>query len=74
VLPLDVPLVTTCHVCDGTGGYLFDCDRCYGEGTVERRLPLPLRIPAGVRDGAVFQVAVDDPGVRTILLTVHIRL
>jgi molecular chaperone DnaJ len=74
VLPLEVPLVTTCHVCDGTGGYLFDCDRCYGEGTVERRMPLPVRIPAGVKDGCVFQVAVDDPSVRTILLTVHIRL
>jgi len=73
VLPLEVPLVATCHVCEGTGGYLFDCDRCLGEGTVERRLPLPVQIPAGVRDGAVFQVAVDDQNVRTILLTVHIR-
>ena len=44
-----------------------------GEGKVERRLPVPVRIPAGVPDGTVFQVALDDPTVLSILLTVHIR-
>jgi molecular chaperone DnaJ len=73
VLPLDVPLNTTCDVCEGTGGYVFDCERCGGEGKVERRLPLPINIPPGVRDGEVFQVAVDDPGVLSVFLTVHIR-
>lgn len=73
VLPLEVPLSTLCPACDGTGGLLFDCGRCAGEGTVERRLPCPVRIPAGVRDGTVFQVSVDEPAVQSILLTVHIR-
>jgi hypothetical protein len=73
VLPLDVPLTTTCDLCEGTGGYIFDCERCGGEGKVERRLPLPISIPPGVRDGEVFQVAVDDPGVLSVFLTVHIR-
>jgi hypothetical protein len=40
---------------------------------VERRLPVPLRMPPGVREGTVFQVAVDDPSLVSILLTVHIR-
>ena len=44
-----------------------------GEGKVERRLPVPVRIPPGVPDGTVFQVALDDPAVLSILLTVHIR-
>ena len=73
VLPLEVPLLTTCPTCDGTGGFVFDCGRCGGEGKVERRLPIPVRIPPGVRDGTVFQVAVDDPGVVSIVLTVHLR-
>jgi molecular chaperone DnaJ len=73
VMPLDVPVSAQCPSCDGTGGFVFDCGRCGGEGKVERRLPVPLRIPPGVRDGTVFQVAVDDPGVLSILLTVHIR-
>lgn len=73
VLPLDVPLLTTCPSCEGTGGFVFDCARCDGEGKVERRFPVPLRIPEGVREGTVFQVAVDEPGVLSVLLTVHIR-
>jgi molecular chaperone DnaJ len=73
VLPLDVPLMTSCPACDGTGGFVFDCGRCGGEGRVERRMPVPIRIPAGIPDGTVFQVAVDDPAVLSVLLTVHIR-
>ena len=73
VLPLDVPLLTTCPSCEGTGGFVFDCARCDGEGKVERRFPVPVRIPPRVREGTVFQVAVDEPGVLSILLTVHIR-
>ena len=73
VLALDVPMSSTCPSCEGTGGFVFDCGRCGGEGKVERRLPVPLRIPPGVQEGTVFQVAVDDPSVLSILLTVHIR-
>jgi DnaJ-class molecular chaperone len=73
VLPLDVPLDAVCPSCEGTGGFVFDCGRCGGEGKIEKRFPVPVRIPAGVRDGAVFQVAVDDPAVLSVLLTVHIR-
>lgn len=73
ILPLDIPLQGSCPACQGTGGLCFDCGRCGGEGMVERRLPIPVRIPGGIRDGAVFQVAVDEPGVTSVLLTVHIR-
>lgn len=73
VLPLDIPLESSCPSCDGTGGPLFDCDRCGGEGAIERRFPVPIRIPPHVKEGTVFQVSVDDPGVLSILLTVHIR-
>lgn len=73
VLPLDVPLSASCSACDGTGGDVFNCAACSGEGKVERRLPVSLRIPRGVRDGTVFQIDVDDPSVTSVLLTVHIR-
>jgi DnaJ-class molecular chaperone len=73
VLPLDVPVATSCPSCEGTGGYVFDCERCGGEGTIERRFPVPVRIPPGVREGTVFQVTVDDPSVLSVLLTIHIR-
>jgi molecular chaperone DnaJ len=73
VLPLDVPLSASCWACDGTGGDVFNCPSCGGEGKLERRLPVSLRIPRGVRDGTVFQIDVDDPAVTSVLLTVHIR-
>jgi len=72
VMPLQIPLVLACPACEGTGGSVFDCDRCGGEGTLERRLPVAVRIPAGIKDGAVFQVKIDDPAVLSVLLTVHI--
>lgn len=73
VLPLDVPISTSCPSCEGTGGFIFDCGRCGGEGKIERRLPVPLSIPPGVREGTVYQVALDDPAVVSILLTIHLR-
>lgn len=72
-LPLEIPLSAPCAACQGTGGEYFNCSECGGEGKLERRLPVTLRIPRGVRDGAVFQVQVDDPAVVSVLLTVHIR-
>jgi len=73
ILSLDVPVTATCEACSGTGGAGLDCGRCLGEGKIARRLPVPVRIPAGVRDGEVFQVRTDDPAVPSLLLTVHLR-
>lgn len=73
VLSLDVPVSATCDSCEGTGGALFDCGRCQGEGKVARRLPVPVHVPPGLREGAVFQVRTDDPAIPSILLTVHLR-
>lgn len=73
VLSIDVPVTATCDGCGGTGGTVFDCGRCQGEGKVARRLPVPVHVPAGLREGTVFQVRTDDPAVPSILLTVHLR-
>jgi molecular chaperone DnaJ len=73
VLPLDVPVTSECPSCEGTGGFAFDCERCFGEGHIERRLPVPVRIPAGIRGGTVFQVGVEhEPKALAILLTIHV--
>ena len=73
VLSLDVPVTATCLSCEGTGGQLFDCGRCGGEGKVGRRLPVPVQVVPGTRDGAVYEVRTDDVAVPSILLTVHLR-
>ena len=73
VLSLDIPVTATCGSCSGTGGDLFDCTRCGGEGQVSRRLPVPVHLPSNTREGSVFQVRTDDPAVPAILFTVHLR-
>ena len=72
VLSLDIPVTATCASCSGTGGDVFDCARCGGDGQVSRRLPVPVHVPRNTREGAVFQVRTDDPAVPSILLTVHL--
>jgi DnaJ-class molecular chaperone len=71
-LSLDMPVPSSCPACRRTGGYLLACSVCGGEGRIQRRQPVAVRIPAGVRAGAVFQVRLDEPDVDAILLTVHI--
>ena len=73
VLSLDVPVTARCDVCHGTGGSLFDCERCQGDGTIHRRLPVPVHVPPHTHEGTVFEVRTDDPAVPSILLTVHLR-
>ncbi len=73
MVALDIPLSATCDACDGTGGEMFDCRRCLGDGKVARRFPVPLHVPAGTRDGAVFHVRTGDPALPALLLTVHLQ-
>jgi DnaJ-class molecular chaperone len=73
VLPVEVPIESECPDCDRTGGFVFDCPSCSGEGKVQRRLPVPVRIPAGVRDGTTFQVRVDEAALLSIFLTIHVH-
>jgi DnaJ-class molecular chaperone len=72
-LPLDIPFEGRCPSCEGTGGPLFDCGECYGEGQVQNRLPLTVFVPPHVRNGAVFQIAIDEQALRSVFLTVYVR-
>lgn len=72
VLPLDLPVSAECSSCEGTGGAAFDCAPCSGEGRIGMRLPMPVRIPPGIRTGTVFDLRVDETTVRSLLLTVHV--
>jgi molecular chaperone DnaJ len=56
-LPLDVPLSMPCPCCDGEDfGF---CAMCGGEGALEERVPIRVRIPAGVRSGTTLQIQLD---------------
>ena len=72
VLPLKIPFQSPCRECAGSGGLFWVCVGCDGMGVRESRVPVALRIPAGVRDGTIFQVRVDDSPASAVLLAVHI--
>jgi hypothetical protein len=52
MVPLEVPLPSTCHDCGGRGERWTElCLRCNGRGTEVRRHQLQVAVPAGVLDG-----------------------
>jgi len=72
---LSVPVARSCPVCGGTGrrgGYW--CPRCAGAGEVEGDRTIRVRIPAGVRNGAVLQLSVEVPQGRPLNLRLHVRV
>ncbi|QCQ22845.1 DnaJ domain-containing protein [Desulfoglaeba alkanexedens] len=72
---LSVPVARSCPVCGGTGrrgGYW--CPRCAGAGEVESDRTIRVRIPAGVRNGAVLQLSVEVPQGRPLNLRLHVRV
>jgi hypothetical protein len=69
--PLDIPVRSTCTTCQGRSES-WSCVTCAGEGAITVRLPAGLRLPPGVRDGAVFQIHMDAGVPVSVVLTVHI--
>jgi len=72
LLPIDIPTRSTCKVCGGRGLESWMCLTCDGAGVVLSRAAATLRLPAGVRDGAVFQVYVDGATPMSVMLVVHV--
>lgn len=59
MVPLEVPVRCTCHVCGGRGETWAErCVRCQGSGTELLRHQLQVAVPAGVLDGACFKFTV----------------
>ena len=68
IVPLDVPLRTTCRTCGGRGEtWTEPCAACSGTGTEVLRHHVNVCVPAGVADGARFRFSVatrHDPPTR----------
>ncbi len=55
LVPLEVPVRSTCRHCGGRGGSWSEaCSHCNGSGVELRRHRLKVAVPAGVMDGARF--------------------
>jgi len=55
---IDLPLVSTCAACNGTGGWRRDCERCRGVGYFSETREVTVNVPAGVRTGDTIAVPV----------------
>lgn len=63
ILPIQIPAVSSCPLCGGTGrDWSALCGHCGGEGAVEEPRRLALRIPRFVRDGTVWATPLLDTG------------
>lgn len=75
LVPLDVPLRSTCPRCGGRGEVWDEwCAACGGEGEVAAVHQMQLRIPAGVREGARFRFTVAPPGAPPTSVEVRITI
>lgn len=75
IIPLDVPVHSTCSSCAGRGETLgFFCLACDGRGAVEERKTFPVTIPPHVRSGSSFAYDLGALGLPDVLLHVDIHI
>jgi molecular chaperone DnaJ len=74
-VPLDVPLRRTCPRCGGRGETWAEwCASCRGLGEVSRHHEMQVRVPPGVRSGALFRFSVTPPGAPATLVEVRVTI
>jgi DnaJ-class molecular chaperone len=74
-IPFEVPVFSICHECGGLGRqWVFPCTGCDGDGRIVDRQAIEVRVPAGVRDGAVLDVSLEALGVTNLWLRVFVRV
>lgn len=62
VVPLDVPVRSTCPLCDGRGeSWMEPCRGCSGTGAWHLPHRVRLSVPAGVADGTRFHFTISAP-------------
>jgi DnaJ-class molecular chaperone len=71
-LPIEIPMQSVCKACGGRGLESWMCATCSGYGFVYSRVPVVLRLPAGVQDGAAFQIHLDAGTPVSVMLVVHV--
>ena len=75
LVPLRIPLRSICATCGGRGEAWEEwCTTCAGTGEVSADHPLRLRVPAGVRSGAMFRFSIMPPGTAPVVVEVRISI
>jgi DnaJ-class molecular chaperone len=70
-----IPALATCPACGGHGAVeTYECWRCAGRGHLTVHYPVSVAYPAGVTDGYVVRVPLEDFGIENFYLTVQFRV
>jgi molecular chaperone DnaJ len=70
-----LPLYALCPACQGQGeSWFFPCSHCRGHGVIRRTYPLSITLPAGVSDGTIARLPLDQLGLYDTVLVAHIRV
>jgi molecular chaperone DnaJ len=74
-VPLDVPLRRTCPRCGGRGETWAEwCAGCRGRGELPVSHEMHVRVPARVREGAMFRFSVTSPGAAATVVEVRVSI
>jgi DnaJ-class molecular chaperone len=74
-VPFQVPVLTGCYACGGSGrDWLFPCSDCEGEGRLIDYRTVEVQVPSRVRDGTVIEVTLNRLGVKNMWLRVYVRV
>lgn len=57
---IDLPLVSTCPACKGTGGWRKECERCHGVGYFSETREVIVEVPPNTRDSDRLPVLIAD--------------
>ena len=75
LVPLQIPLRTTCAGCGGRGEVWDEwCVACAGTGEIAADYPLRLRVPPGARAGSRFRFSVTPPGMGPAMIEISISV
>jgi hypothetical protein len=50
------------------------CGFCHVQGVADRSEAYPVRIPAGIKDGSIIEIDIDNPDESPVVLRLHIRV
>lgn len=75
VVPIDVPVRTTCAHCGGRGEtWTEPCGLCDGSGAANMCYPVRVTVPPGVADGARFRFRLTSPDTRVVRVELRIAV
>jgi len=75
VVPVEVPIRTTCPECGGRGEtWTEPCEGCCGTGASVFRHAVRVSVPAGVADGARFRFRVTSPDAAAVRVEVRVAI